>query len=324
MKTTIFIWIFILVAGNAISSASEFDRVYRFLQTSSTPHTAGLGGNVVSLPQTDANAFMVNPAYLNEVQHRLIGISYLSYLSDINQGVASGVYDVQDYGTFGFGIKFLDYGDFTRTDAESEEIGSFSSYDLSITGGWGYPVAEDLQAGVSLHSIFSSYDTYSSSALAVSAGLLYTINDQTHAGFTINHLGRQLSNFDQETEPLPLDIRAGISRKLTHLPLRLNLTFDSLNQWNMPVHQDEEDPGFASNLFRHINFGGEFLFTENVNLRIGYNHQQREELKADNRIDLAGVGIGLGIKVSQFRFDYSRTNYSDVGALNQISVQMRL
>lgn len=324
MKTTIIVWTFILVAGSAVSSASEFDRVYRFLQTPSTPHAAGLGGNVVSLPETDANAFMINPAYLNEMQHRLIGISYLNYITDINQGVASGVYDVQNYGTFGFGIKYLDYGDFTRTDATGEELGSFRSYDVSITGGWGYPVADNLQAGVSLHSIFSSYDTFSSSALAVSAGLLYTINDQTHAGLTINHLGRQITNFDQETEPLPLDIRAGISRRLSHLPLRLNLTFHSLDQWDMPVHQDEEDPGFVSNLFRHLNIGGEFLFTENVNLRIGYNHRQHEELKADNRIDLAGFGIGLGIKISQFRFDYSRTNYSDVGALNQISVQMRL
>ena len=323
-KTTITVLFFISGVFVSQSSASEFDEVYRFLQIPSTPHAAGLGGNMVSLPETDANAFMINPAYLNETQHRLVGLSYLNYITDINTGVASGIYDIRDYGTFGFGIKYMDYGDFTRTDADGQEHGSFRSYDVAITTGWGYAITDDLQGGISLHSVLSSYDTYSSSAVAVSGGLLYTINDQTHAGVTVNHLGRQITNFDQQTEPLPLDVRAGISRRLTHLPLRLSVTFHSLHQWDMPIHQDDEDPGFTSNFFRRVNVGGEFLFTENVQLRIGYNHLKHEELKADSRIDLAGAGIGLGINVNRFRFDFSRTNYSDVGALTQLSVQMRL
>ncbi len=305
-------------------SASDFDNVFRFLQTPESAYASGLGGNVVSLPETDVNAFMINPAYLNERQHRHIGISYLNYISDVNTGVASGVYHIPDYGTFALGIKYMDYGDFTRTDASGDETGQFRAYDFASTLGWSYPISESLRSGVSFHSMVSSLDTYTSTALALSAGLHYTIDDQTHAGMSINHVGRQISVFYEDREPLPLDIRAGITRELTHLPLRLSLSMHSLNQWDQRLHHDEEAPGFTSNLFRHLTFGGEFIFTENVQLRIGYDHRQHEELKADNRIDLAGIRVGLGVHVNRFRFDVSHNSYSDVGGLTQLAVQMRL
>ncbi len=323
IKTSTVVLLF-LFTGLPMVMAGDYNNVYRFLQTPGSPHASGLGGNVVSLPDTDVSSFMINPAYLNEGQHRHIGIAYLNYISDINTGVASGSYHIQDYGTFGIGIKYMDYGNFTRTDAGGQEGGSFQAYDFALTAGWGYEIAEDLRTGVNLHSIRSSYDRYTSSALALSFGLHYTLNDQTHAGLTLNHLGRQITYFDERNEPLPLDIRAGISRKLTHLPLRLSLTLHSLNQWEQRVHPDDESPGFTSNLFRHLNFGGEFIFTENFQVRLGYDHRQHLEQKSDNRIDLAGMRFGLGLNVNRFRFDFSHNNFSDIGGLTQLAVQMRL
>lgn len=323
IKTTTGILFFIVIVTTH-ATAGNFDTVFRFLQSPASPYTASLGGNVISLPETDVNAFMINPAYLNERQHRHIGVSYMNYITDINSGVASGAYHIPDYGTFALGIKYMDYGDFTRTDQYGENLGSFRAYDFAATIGWGYSVSDRLHSGVTLHTLLSSYDNYSSSAVAGSAGMHYTINDHTHAGITLNHLGRQITFFDEEQEPLPLDLRAGISRKLTHLPLRLNLTIHSLNRWNQRLHHDAGNPGFTSNLFRHVAFGGEFIFTENVQLRIGYDHRQHEELKADNRIDLAGIRVGLGVHVNRFRFDVSHNSYSDIGGLTQLAVQMRL
>ena len=74
----------------------------------------------------------------------------------------------------------------------------------------------------------------------------------------------------------------------------------------------------------HISLGGEFQFSEGFNLRIGYNHRRHEALKTKSRLDFAGFGFGVGLKISSIRFDYAYNSWSEAGGMSQFTVRTAL
>ena len=325
MKFFFFLFFFCFFAfGSAAMAQMGNDEVFGFLKIPASAHTAALGGNHVSLEQGGTALFTTNPAYLNESVHKELSVSYLNHFSDIYLATADFGYQLDGIGTIASGFRFLNYGDFTRTDSDGAEHGSFSSYDFSWSTALSRPLLEGLQGGLGVQFISSRYDSYQSTALALFGGIRYSFNNNyTHAGLSFQHLGFQLSTFDETGEELPFTITAGITHQLQHLPLRFNLALHSLDRWEMPVFDDVEDPGFFDNLLRHGRLGVELLFSEQVHLRLGYDRLSSEELKTDRRIDLSGAGIGLGIALSDFRFDISRTSYSESGGWVQLSMTHR-
>ncbi len=314
----------LLLITNPVGAQIGNETVFGFLNVPGSARTAALGGDHVSLDQGNTSLFTTNPAYLNVTTHKEFYVSYVNHLTDIYLGMVGFSYHLNNIGTFGTGIRFVNYGDFTRTDSEGIEQGEFSSYDFSWNMAFSRTLYENLQAGIGFQMIAGSYDSYRSTAVALFGGLLYSFNDDyTHVGISFQHLGTQLTTFDETDEDLPLTVTAGITHRLQHLPLRFNLTLHSLNRWEMPVFDDEETPGFTDNLFRHMRFGTEILFSDNFHLRVGYDRLKNEELKTDRRIDLSGAGIGLGIAVRDIRIDLSRTTYSDTGGLLQLNLSTR-
>ncbi len=308
-----------------LSAQIRNETAFGFLNLPGSARTAALGGNHISLHQGGTANFDINPAYLTAGNHKELSLSYLNHITDIYLGSAGFAWHLEDIGTFATGIRFLNYGDFTRTDSDGMEQGSFNAYDLSWNTAYSRTILPGLQAGVGAQFIISSYEAYRSSALALFGGMYYNFNnDLTHAGVSFRNFGVQVAQFDETTEQLPFNLMAGITHRLQHLPLRFNLTLHSLDRWNLPVFDDESDPGFIDNLFRHMRFGTEFLFSDNFQLRLGYDHLQSEELKTDRRIDLSGASFGLGIVIRDIHFDFSRTSYSETGGLIQLNVSTRL
>lgn len=286
---------------------------------------AALGGSNAALPFADVSLFLTNPAYLNKSSHGQISVSYLNHLADLNMGFSSFAWDFDEIGTFGIGFRYLGYGDIPHTNASGENLGTFSANDFSVSVGMGRTFMDQIDVGVSLQFVHSSYYDFRSSAITFSAGAFYTFDDeQTWAGFAINNAGTQLTYFDDQRESLPVDTRISITRQLQYLPLRLTTTAHSLTTWKLPSFNDEQDPGFADHLFRHLILGAEFIFTDNFHLRLGYNHYLHEETQSDNRIDLGGVSYGAGITIQGFEFHISRNSYSDIGSLTQLGIQYQL
>ncbi len=73
-------------------------------------------------------------------------------------------------------------------------------------------------------------------------------------------------------------------------------------------------------MFQHVILGGEFQFSRAFNVRFGYNHRRHEGLKTGSRLDLAGVGLGFGLKITRFRLDYAFNSWS-FGGLHQLTVR---
>ncbi len=301
------------------------ESTFGFLNLPGSARTAALGGNHVALYNSGTALFEANPAYLHEGNHREISLSYLNNISDIYLGSGNFAWHLDGIGTLATGVRFLNYGDFTRTDSDGAGHGSFSAYDFSWSAALSRNLFDTFRAGIGVQFIMSSYDTYRSSALGLFGGIYFPFNnDMTQAGIAFRNLGAQLTRFDGTSEDLPFSLMAGITHRLQHLPLRFNLTLHSLDRWDLPVFDDESDPSFSDNLFRRIRFGTELLFSENFHLRVGYDHLQSDELKTDSRIDLSGASIGLGIIIRDIHIDISRTSYSETGGLIQLNLGTRL
>lgn len=301
------------------------EATFGFLNLPGSARTAALGGNHVALHNGGSAHFEVNPAYLHEENHRELNLSYLNQISDIYLGAGGFAWHLDGIGTLATSVRFLNYGDIRRTDSDGGDHGSFSAYDFSWSAALSRKLFDTFRAGIGIQFVMSSYDTYRSSALGLFGGIYFPFNDgMTQAGFAFRNLGAQLTRFDGTSEDLPLSLMAGITHRLQHLPLRFNLTLHSLDRWDLPVFDDESNPGFSDNLFRRIRFGTELLFSENFHFRVGYDHLQSEELKTDSRIDLSGASIGLGIIIRDIHIDISRTSYSETGGLIQLNLGTRL
>lgn len=317
------LFIILGIGTNALAQVGN-ETVFGFLNIPGSAHTAALGGDHVALNRGGTAMFTTNPAYVGDTNHKEFSASYLNHLTDIYMANANMSWHFDEIGTVSAGIRFLNYGDFTRVDSDGTEDGSFRSYDFSWSAAYSRTVLENLQGGIGIRFITSSYDIYQSTAIALFGGLYYTFNDDlTHAAFSFQNLGSQLTQFDEKREKLPFDVSAGISHRLIHLPLRFNLTLHSLNRWDLPVFDDEDDPDISENLLRRIRFGTEILFSDNFHLRIGYDRLKNQELKTDRRIDFSGAGIGLGIEVRNISIDISRTSYSETGGIFQLSLATR-
>ena len=317
--------LFVVSAFVPALAQSGTDNVFRFLNLPPSARIAGLSANVIALPDGKSSEFQVNPAYLNSESHERIAVSYTNHLSDINVGTASGAYHIEGIGTAGVGIQYIGYGDFTRTNESGQDIGSFNAYDLAVNLGLGREVVENLQIGASLNLIYSSLDEFNSSGISLSAGALYKMHEgRTTFAATVTNFGSQLSAYDDETQPLPLDIRIGASRLLEHIPLRLILTAHSLHEWPLRIISDNGDPDLGVDIMRHLAFAGELKLSNHLYFRLGNNRLQSDEQKSDSRIDLAGTSFGFGLYLKKIRIDFSRNSYSELGGLTQLSLSTKI
>ncbi|MCH8494966.1 MAG: type IX secretion system protein PorQ [Balneolales bacterium] len=297
---------------------------YRFLNIPISAQAAALGGVPISLIEANPAQMHANPAFLNSSTSGSVSATWARYLSEVDMGNISGAYHRPGIGTFGVGLRYLNYGDFEQIDASGNNLGSFSANDFALKLAFAREYLDLIQYGIGVDLIHSSYESFTSSGFGVSGGVIVNLADeQTSFGLSFVNLGSQFTTYDGTPENLPFDLRAGVSRKLQYLPLRLSLTAHSLHRWDMTTPNDTEEPGFASNFFRHLTIGGEFLFSDNFHFRLGYNQYLHDELKTDRRIDLAGFGFGVGITVKSIGFEISRTSYSEMGHLLQLGLQTR-
>ncbi len=305
--------------------AQQSSQVFRFLDLNQHAKAAALGGNHPAIESADFSLFTLNPAFLSTSQDFNLQASYINHISDINFGSVSYHNSFDGIGAFGISLHVLNYGDLTRFDEFGNDLGDFSANDLSLTIGWGIEFREGWHAGAALTGIYSSLESFSSSALTASAGIFYNSPEKrTQLGATLRHAGFQISTFNGRQEPLPFDISIGIAHKLETLPFRLYATTHNLHDWNLRTANDEESPTAVDQIFRHLVFGTEILFSNSVVFRLGYDQLLHEQTKTGKRIDGAGLSMGFGIKLKTTEIDFARTSFSDIGNLIQLSLKLSI
>lgn len=285
---------------------------YDFLRLEVGARLAALSGSSVSLTD-DANMLFSNPGTLPTLSKATASAGFLKHLLDVNSGNVVYGQSIGDAGTVAGGIVFVDYGSFDETDRSLNVLGSFGARDLALVTGWGMALNERTSVGASLKFIYSSIASYSSSALGLDLGVLYQIpEERITIGASLLNAGTQLGTYAGTRESLPLELKAGMSIQPQHMPAILSLTFHKLN---------EADDGFFSR-FSSFSIGAEFLLSENIRLRAGYNNERRTDLKLGTSTGLAGFAFGGGVRISSYLVDYAFSSYGTIGGLHRVSVGM--
>lgn len=317
---------------------------FEFLSLTQSSRNTALGGQLISVKDSDVSLAYSNPAILNADMHSQLSINHNFHFAGISHGFANvGYHHSGVNATFHLGFNYISYGDFVRTDLFGNELGEFNSGEVALTIGAGKQINDRIRAGINLKFANSSFDIYRASAIAGDIGLYYENPEREFSfGIVAKNIGTPLSNFTTQKESLPFDFQIGLSKRLKYLPLRLSITAHQLHKWNIrfddannsntvtflgqdPVEQSSISKGL-DNFFRHFVFSGEFLIGENENfrLRLGYNHLRKQELSVSEFRSLGGLSFGLGFKVRNFRFDYGVGYYHLAGATNHLSISINL
>ena len=283
---------------------------YDFLKLDASPRAAALAGSFVA-NNDDPNVIFYNPAGISLLEESPVSFSYLNHLSDISYASLSGSYELEGIGRFGAGIQYINYGDFTRRDNFGNDLGSFGAGDMALTIGYANKLDENFYYGVNVKFIYTSIEDQSSTAIASDWGLQYVLpEDGWSFGLSILNVGGQMSSYFDNKEDLPLDVRVGFYKELAHTPFKLYLSLNHLN----------EDTDNFSDRLKNISAGSEIRISNVINFRFGYDNDKRKDWKISNSSGLAGVSLGVGIKVSKYKIDYSFTSMGAIGSLHRFGL----
>lgn len=322
-RLSLIVAFFVAGALSALAQPASTTSGFRFLRLEPSARAAAMGGAFSSVYGDDVNALFYNPAALNEDMHGGLALSYLNHLAGLNAGFLAYSRTVAGLGSFGLGVRYLNYGDIERADADGARTGdTFRAGDLALTLGGARALSDRLRYGVNAHFVTSGIDTYRSSAVALDAGLLFALpSQQLIASASIHHVGVTLNSFGETRDELPVDVRVSVSKRLRYVPLMLSITGYNLHDvGNVPV----ENASAVSQVLYHIAVGGEFELGSALRLRAGYNHRRHDELRTKARLDTAGLSLGGGLQIRDFQFDYAFNSWLQDGNLHQFTVRTTL
>lgn len=301
----------LFVTPSTIFSQDEIP-AFEFLRVDPGAKASSLAGAFDTYTD-DPNAMFYNPATLSTITSKKVSAGFGKYLLDMNFGTLTYAQKYKNIGWFGVGIKYFDYGTFDKADENGVTTGeTFNANDLMLSVGYSNFMYEKLNYGVTLKYIYSGIGEYKSSAVAVDLGILYLLPEQ-QIGFSlsVNNLGTQLSSYIDTKEKLPLDVRLGFSKRLEHTPVRLNLSLSKVNESREKLVQH----------LKAFSIGAEIIFSDNVSARLGYDNEQRQDLKLGTSLGIAGFSAGLGIKFAdRVVFDYGLNSLGAIGSTHRINI----
>jgi len=314
------------------------EKVYNFLNVTTSARQAALGGEVLTL-YDDVNQPLWNPSTINKELDNNVSASYVDFLADINFGSLSFAHLInRRFGTLHAGITYVNYGKFIAADENGVETGTFNARDLAFSVGYAYRIPKsNFYSGANIKLISSSIENYTSSGAALDFGLTYFDYTKPYI-FTavIRNIGYQISVFDEVRESLPMEIAIGASYKLENVPLQWHITINSLQKWNVSVQNPSDSQttiggetsnnkiSFINNAFRHVIVGAEFFPEKSFNLRLGYNFRRGRELRLTDSRTFAGLSAGFGLKMRRVKFNYAFTKFHPVSNTNTFTLNINL
>lgn len=297
-------------------------------------YLASVGGMSVSGRTADPNMLYGNPALLNAEMDGRLALSYGGYLGGIRQSTAAYARNSEKLGRWGFGLSYLNYGDFDMYDPAGNPMGTFSvnDYHLSLSNAHTVgPFTLGATARLAVAGIAGNH----SLATLVDVGSVFKHPEKDFTvGLAVKNLGYQVQPFEGSSrEPMPLDVQLGASIKPEHMPVRFTVTAHHLQQFDI-VYLDTlqsrtqsldgttkiPKKSLGDKIARHFTVGGELLLGKGFNLRVSYNHLRRRELRLDNTSGGAGLAFGGMLRLGAYQFEYTRAMYHVSGGTNYITL----
>ncbi len=342
-KTTLFLLLAGLFLPWIALGQGYGNQSFSFLQEPVTARLAALGTNTAAIDDNDINIAFANPSLINPEMNNDLSLAYVNYFAGFNYGLVQFSHTFDKAGSFLVGIQFMNYGKFDYADAAGNRGGTFGAADYSLNVGWGRKLSSRFSIGATGKLIYSYYDTYNAFGFAVD--IAGTYKSATNWIFSLigANIGLQLKPYVRgtPTAPLPFDLSLALSKRLEHVPFRFIFVYDHIERWNISYYNSTTPPGgldpltgepialtgfskVSDQLMRHLIFGGEFLIGKHLILRGSYNYRRRKELSISQRVGMTGFSWGLGLKISHFSINYSRSTYHRAGSPNYFTISTSL
>ncbi|MBL0340508.1 MAG: type IX secretion system protein PorQ [Bacteroidetes bacterium] len=193
---------------------------------------------MVPVKDNDLNLVFGNPALLNPEMNKQLTFSGVSYFADIKYGYVAYARDIKQLGTFAAGMHYVNYGDFTETDDTGQKLGEFKAGEYSLNLSWARPLYDSsFTVGVTLKTIYSSLESYSSMGMALDLGANYYFEKSLiDISLVAKNVGRQFKYYTSgNNEPLPFEIQMGVSKKLAKAPFRFSIIMHHLENLILPI-----------------------------------------------------------------------------------------
>jgi hypothetical protein len=302
--------------GSGVSQAAKINdnagtTGFAFLKLGVGSQASAMGGAYTAL-SGDAATLYYNPAGSVNLPGKQFMAGYHNYVLDIQSGFVAVVLPATDLklpsGKVGFFIDYLNYGTFTRTDADGREMGTFSGGDFLIGANYSICWKYGVSFGANAKFMTERADGYSAEALAADLGVMVRFKDSlTTAGLSVLNLGKVTSGFSDHKDKLPLAVRAGVSHHPRGLPLVVAID---------GVVPNDNNP--------YVNIGTEMVRLKPLYIRAGYS-TFGENYKTGSKHDAFGgfsFGFGLDAKIksNQYHFAYAFMPYLDLGSSHRITI----
>ena len=275
-----------------------------------------------------------NPALLNPEMDGRLSLSYGGYLGGIKQSTAAYVRNSPKTGRWGFGLSYLNYGDFDMYDPAGNPMGKFSVNDYQLSLSNAHTIGPFTLGGTARVAVAGIAGNRSMATLLDIGSVFKHPEKEWTVGLVVKNLGYQVKPFaGSGREPLPLDVQLGTSVKPEHMPVRFTITAHNLQQFDI-VYLDTlqsrtqsldgttkvPKKSIGDKIARHFTVGGELILSKGLNVRFSYNHLRRRELRLDNTSGGAGLAFGAMLKLGAYQFEYTRAMYHVSGGTNYITL----
>ncbi len=282
----------LLIPTSCFASAGETGAI--FLNMGVNAKAEAMGGAYSAIAD-DASAVTINPGGMMQLQGQQVTVMHNEYLLDMNQEYFAYVSKIGKR-AIGGSLLYLDTGSQSNYTAGNVYQYTFRPTSYALSFAYGADAGKVVSYGVALKYIKEKIDTFSGTAFALDAGMIYkpTPNGWRYAA-TLTNLGSDIS-LDQESDPLPLTLKLGAAYQWENMPM--------ISAFDLYMIRDE-DPEY------HL--GLQYTLQKLVALRLGYN----------SGFDAgSGFTFGVGVKQNDFGADYAFIPSKDLGDSHRFSFSM--
>ena len=282
-------------------SAQESQTAYNFLRLPVSAHAAAVGGDNVTIVEDDAALMFSNPALLSSVSDKTIGLNVMTYMAGATTASATFNRTVGERASWAVSGQYMNYGKMRHTDANNNQLGEFSARDIAVAGYFSYMLNDRFAGGITAKFLTSHIGDYNSIGAGIDLGLnYYDPNHDWSLSVVAKNLGGQLKAYDDEYDPMPIDIQIGASKRLAHTPLRVSATLVDLTHCNY-------------HFFNHLVLGVDASISQNFWLGLGYNFRRADEMEINTTeggsTHLAGFSVGAGLSLNRFKVNLAYGKY---------------
>lgn len=299
MKKAIIVILTLIACQHIV--AQESRSAYNFLRLPVSAHAAALGGDNITIIDDDQMLIFSNPALLASVSDKTISLSYMNYMAGTSMAGAAFNRVVKEKASWAASAQYIGYGTMKQTGTDGTQLGEFSAKDIAVAGYFSYMLSERIVGGITAKFVTSYIGNYSSIGMGVDLGLNYYDPDHDWSVSLVGkNLGGQLKAYDDEYDPMPIDIQLGVSKRFTHTPFRVSATLVDLNHWNYKFTN-------------HLVVGIDAALSESIWLGAGYNFRRANEMNIDDAdgggTHGAGLSFGAGLNLQRFKLNIAYGKY---------------